>query len=105
MGAAVTAPDRVARALESIPPVPWPKHLPFYNPLHANRTECEAFIAAFGIAPRHWTQAEIEAVQTVYFERRSLRDAAAHLGVPVPTLKARIACARRTLRRWQAVRP
>ncbi|MBV9945972.1 MAG: hypothetical protein JOZ69_03900 [Myxococcales bacterium] len=72
--------------------------------LHENDAECEAFVAAMGARPDDLTAAEHEAVVAVFLERRSMKAAAAHLGVKVSLVKERIGRARRWLRAWHAMR-
>jgi DNA-directed RNA polymerase specialized sigma24 family protein len=68
--------------------------------LHRNEDERIAFGRLMEMLPDFLNAKEREAVHAVYFERWSLLDAAAHLGLHAPTLKARVGRARRGLRAW-----
>jgi hypothetical protein len=74
------------------------RRFPRTGPLHANRAEREVFVEAFAGTPSAFTRAQREAVQAVFVEGRSVRAAAAYLGVPHQTAQYRIRSARLVLR-------
>jgi len=68
------------------------------KPLRDEHAEREAFAVALETRPELFRETERAVVQAVFFEGRSTRAAAEHLGLPRPTLVDRLNAARRTLR-------